>query len=98
MSLEIGMIVFLSLMVMVWRLPKKTLLWLFGHPAWLEVPFGIAAYALHYGTFQGMIGAAVAVCLCYGFIEICRVIVGYTVEGKYHPGFINWSNCYGSKT
>lgn len=91
MIIETGTIVFLSLIVIMWRLPRKTILWLLGHPAWLEIPFGIAAYLLHYGTFSGMMAAAVACILVFGFVELMKVIVGYTKNNKYHPGWVNWS-------
>lgn len=52
MMIETGGIVFLSLAVLMWRMPRKTMLWFFGHPAWLEIPFSAAVHLLHYGTFR----------------------------------------------
>ena len=91
MIIETGTIVFLSLIVMVWRMPRPAVLWLFGHPTWLEIPFGFAAYALHFGTFSGMMAAAVAAILCFGFVQIMRKLVGYTEKGIYTKGFFDWS-------
>ena len=88
MIVESGTIVFLSLIVLVWRLPRKTTLWLFGHPAWLEIPFAIIAYMLHWGTFSGMMAAAAAAVMCFGFVQGGRFIVGYTKDGKHHPGMV----------
>ena len=76
MIIETGTIVFLSLVVLFWRLPTKAKLWFFGHPAWLEIPFGTAAYALHYGTFSGMMAAATAACICFAFVQAGRYLVG----------------------
>lgn len=73
MIIETGSLVFLSLIVMVWRLPRKAMLWLFGHPLWLELPFSVAAYALHYGTFSGMMAAATAGCMCFCFVQAGRL-------------------------
>lgn len=86
MIIETGTIVFLSLIVLFWRLPKRTRLWLLGHPAWLEVPFGILAYVLHYGTFSGMMAAATAACMVFCFVQIMRKLVGYTRDNQFHPG------------
>jgi hypothetical protein len=86
MIVETGFIVFLSLIVLIWRLPRRTMLRLFGTPWLLEVPFGIAAYMLHYGTFSGMMAAAVAAILCFGFVQAGRNLVGYIKRGVYHPG------------
>ncbi len=82
MIVETGTIVFLSLIVIFWRLPKTSRLWLLGHPLWLEIPFGLAAYVLHYGTFSGMMAAATAVCICFAFTQIMRKLVGYIADGR----------------
>ena len=87
MFIETGTLVFLSLIVIVWRLPRRTILWLFGHPAWLELPFATLAYLLHYGTFSGMMAAAVAGMLCFAFVQIGRKAVGYTYNNQYTPGW-----------
>jgi hypothetical protein len=89
MFVETGTVVFLSLIVLFWRLPLKGRLWLLGHPAWLEVPFGFLAYALHYGTFSGMMSAAVAAILCFGFTQAGRKLIGYIDGKKYHAGIWN---------
>lgn len=86
MIIETGTIVFLSLIVLFWRLPKSTRLWLLGHPAWLETPLGLLAYALHYGTFSGMMAAATAVCCCYAYVQCMRWAIGYTDASGYKPG------------
>src|SRR5437868_6583886 len=88
MMIETGTIVFLSLIVLVWRLPRRMMLWLFGHAVWLELPFSLVAYTLHYGTFSGMMAAAVAACMIFGFVQIGRLSVGYIENGTYYPGFI----------
>jgi len=84
-----GFIVFLSLIVMIWRLPKKQVKWLLGHPLYLELPFGVAAYVLHWGTFSGMMAAAVAAICVFFFTQVARILVGYH-DGKYDVSGI-WS-------
>lgn len=88
MIIESGTIVFLSLIVLVWRLPRRTTLWLFGHPVWLELPFVIIAYALHYGTFSGMMAAAAAGIMCFGFVQIGKFFIGSIEHGAYKPGLV----------
>jgi hypothetical protein len=88
MIIETGTIVFLSLLVLAWRMPTKLMLWLFGKPAYLEIPFALLAYILHYGTFSGMMAAAAAGVLCFGFVQIGRTTVGYISDRVYYPGFI----------
>jgi hypothetical protein len=89
--IETGTIVFLSLMVLVWRLPRRAMLWLFGHPLWIEVPFSFCAYALHYGTFSGMMAAATVACMCFCFVQAGRALFGYIAKGTYRPGYITLS-------
>lgn len=84
-----GFLVFLSLMVMVIRLPNRQVLWLFGHPLWLELPFGILAYVLHWGTFSGMMAAAVAAVMCFVFVQCGRRAVGYIKNGVQHHGYFH---------
>lgn len=88
MIIETGAIVFLSLIALFYRMPRSLRLWLVGHPAWLEVPFGLAAYALHYGTFSGMMAAATAACICFAFTEMHKKLIGYVRDGQFHPGII----------
>lgn len=66
----------------------KKRLWLLGHPAWLEIPFVVLAYVLHYGTFSGMMAAAVAGILVFGFTELAKRIIGYTDKKGFHQGWI----------
>ncbi len=87
MIIETGTIVFFSLAMLIWRLPNRAILWLFGHPACLEIPFALLAYILHYGTFSGMMAAATAGCLCFCFVQLGRKAVGYTVKGVHTPGW-----------
>lgn len=88
MFIETGTLVFMSLAVVVWRLPRKTMLWLFGHPAYLELPFGLVAYWLHAGTFSGMMAAATAAIICFAFVQSGRYLVGYTDKTGYHSGVL----------
>lgn len=88
MIIETGSLVFISLIVMVWRLPRKAMLWLFGHPLWLELPFSVAAYALHYGTFSGMMAAATAGCMCFCFVQAGLLLVGHIAGGAYSPVYV----------
>lgn len=75
MIVETGTIVFLSLIVLYWRLPVKARVWFIKHPAWLEVPFGVFAYLLHYGTFSGMMAAATAACICFCFMQLMKFML-----------------------
>lgn len=81
-----GIIVFLSLIVMYFWFPWRTRLKMNGSPLCVEVPFGILAYALHFGTFSGMMAAATAVVLARAFMVLMRTLVGHIKRGRYVPG------------
>jgi len=48
----------------------------------------VFAYALHWGTFSGVMAAAVAGLMCSGFTAVGRFLVGYIDKGRYIPGLI----------
>jgi hypothetical protein len=89
MFLETGTVVFFSLIILFWRLPKGARLWLLGHPIWLELPLAVLAYALHYGTFSGMMAAATAACICFVFVQLGRHLVGYRRGGTFVRGVLS---------
>lgn len=88
MFIESGVIIFIGLMLMFIKLPRKTSLWLLGKPLPLDISVSVLAYILHWGTFTGVMAAAVAGLMCSGMTALGRKIVGYTIKGVYHPGII----------
>lgn len=88
MILETGMLVFFSLVIFLWQVPRGLRLWLMGHPFWFEVPFSILAYLLHWGTFSGMMAAATAACICHVFVLWHRHFLGYIRAGHFQKGVL----------
>jgi hypothetical protein len=86
MILESGMIVFLGLLLLAVKLPKKMLLRLLGVPLLFDLSVSAIAYALHWGTFSGVMAAAVAGLLTSGFTSGGRWLIGYIRAGVYHAG------------
>ena len=88
MIIESGIIIFLGMLLLGIKLPKKTSLKLLGHPLALDLGVSVLAYVLHFGTFSGIMAAAVAGLMCSGFTSVARYAFGY-IEGKrYHKGRI----------
>lgn len=87
MIIESGVIIFLGLMFIFIKLPRRTSLWLLGHDLVLDVVVSIVAFAMHYGTFSGIMAAAVAGLMCSGFTTAGRKLFGYIKDGKYFPGY-----------
>jgi len=46
----------------------------------------VVAYALHWGTFTGVMAAAVAGLMCSGFTIVARVLIGYSRGTTLVPG------------
>lgn len=90
MIIESGVIIFLGMLFLGLRLKVKTSLTLLGHPLALDFSVSALAFIMHYGTFSGVMAAAVAGLMCSGFTTLARYAVGYIRDGKYFPGKI-WS-------
>ena len=60
MIIESGVIIFFGMLLLGIKLPRKTSLWLLGYPLYLDLTVSVVAYVLHYGTFSGIMAAAVA--------------------------------------
>ena len=88
MIIESGVIIFLGMLLLGVKLPRKVSLKLLGRPLALDLGISVLAYALHYGTFSGIMAAAVAGLMCSGFTSCARYAFGYIEKGVYTPGRI----------
>lgn len=88
MTIESGMIIFIGLLLLFIKLPTKTALRLLNYPLLLDLTISAVAYTLHFGTFTGVMAAAVAGLMCSGFTMLGRAMFGYIASGIYHPGYI----------
>lgn len=83
-----GFIVIFGFLLLAVKLPIKTKLKLLGRPLTLDLTVSILAYTLHWGTFTGVMAAAVAGLLCSVMTSSCRWAFGYIEGGYYHRGKI----------
>lgn len=88
MTLESGAIIFIGLLLLFIKLPTKTALRLLNYPLLLDLAVSAAAYVLHWGTFTGVMAAAVAGLMCSGFTLLGRAVFGHIASGTYYPGYI----------
>lgn len=88
MIIESGVIIFLGMLLLGLKLKAKTSLTLLGYPLALDFSVSALAFVMHYGTFSGVMAAAVAGLMCSGFTSAARYAVGYIEAGKYFPGKI----------
>lgn len=88
MIIESGVIIFLGMLLLGVKLPRKVSLKLLGRPLALDLGVTVLAYAMHYGTFSGIMAAAVAGLMCSGFTSAARYAFGYIEKNQYAPGRI----------
>lgn len=88
MIIESGVIIFLGMLLLGIKLPKKVSLKLLGRPFALDLGVSVLAYIMHYGTFSGVMAAAVAGLMCSGFTSAARYAFGYIKDKQYHKGRI----------
>ena len=89
MIIESGVIVALGLVFTFFKLSWRRRLLMLGKPLWMDVGVFIALNMLHWGTFSGVMVAAVGSLVCSALISIGRKTVGYIDKGKYFPGHAN---------
>lgn len=88
MIIESGVIIFLGLLLLAAKLPIAVSLRLLGRPFALDLSVSGIAFIMHYGTFSGVMAAAVAGLMCSGFTSLARYAVGYIKGDVYYPGKI----------
>lgn len=86
MVIESGVIIFLGLLFLALKLETTTSLRLLGHPLKVDLAVSIAAFIMHYGTFTGVMAAAVAGLMTSSFTTLARYAFGYIRKGVYTPG------------
>ena len=88
MIIESGVIIFFGMLLLGIKLPRRVSLKLLGRPLALDLGVSVLAYIMHYGTFSGVMAAAVAGLMCSGFTSAARYAFGYIEKGSYVPGRI----------
>lgn len=86
MIIESGVIIFVGLLFLFFKLPRWILLHLLAWPLTLDLAISSIAYIIHWGTFSGVMAAAVAGLMCSGFTAVARWAIGYNDNGRIVPG------------
>jgi hypothetical protein len=89
MIIESGIIIFIGLLLLFVKLPRRTALKLLAYPLTLDLIVSAFAYAMHWGTFTGVMAAAVAGLMCSGLTSTARWLFGWIDRrGSFHRGVI----------
>ena len=88
MIVESGIIIFVGLLLLFIKLPRRAALRLLAYPLALDLVVSVLAYILHWGTFTGVMAAAAAGLMCSGFTAVARWLFGWLDGNTYRPGVI----------
>ena len=84
-----GSAVFLALLLILAKLPRRWLLRLLHHDIALDVGVTLLVMFLHWGSFDGVMAATVAGLMTSFATSAAKRLVGYIRDGQYVPGVIN---------
>ena len=88
MIIESGVIIFVGLLLLSLKLPAHVTLRALGKPFALDLTVSVLAFVMHWGTFSGVMAAAVAGLMTSGFTTVARYAIGYVDKNVYTPGRI----------
>lgn len=89
MVISSGIIIFLGFLFLAVKLPPSVSLRLLAYPLSIDLAASVLAYVLHYGSFTGMMAAAVAGLMTSAMTTIGRHVFGYIDSKGYHPGYLD---------
>ncbi len=84
-----GLTVFLGVVLILAKLPRRMLLRALGKPLLLDLTVSALTLMIHWGTFSGVMAATVAGLLTSLATSGLRYLVGYVQGNRYYPGVIN---------
>ena len=87
--IEMGIVVGLGLLVMFWKMGWRKRMWMLSNPLFMDIIIFVALTAIHWGTFSGLMVAAVGALFCSVTLSIGRFVFGYVEKGEYHPGIVD---------
>lgn len=89
--LEMGIIVALGLIFTFFKLSWRSRLAMLSKPLAMDLAVFVGLNILHWGTFSGLMVAAVGALFCSGSISLGRRLFGFIEQGRYVRGFFDVS-------
>lgn len=86
-----GFAIFLGLLFLLIKLPRRTALRLLHRDVLLDVSVTVLVLVIHFGTFSGLMAATVAGLLTSVGTTLAKRVFGYIAGGQYFPGVIRLS-------
>lgn len=83
-----GLAIFLGMVFIFIKLPRKLMLRLLGHDMLLDVAVTVLVLYVHWGSFEGVIAATFAGLMTSVGTSTAKRVFGYMHGTQYHAGFI----------
>jgi hypothetical protein len=87
--IEMGIVVGIGIIVMLARLSWRSKMMLLSNPLVVDVAVCVLLSVMHWGTFSGLMVAAVGALFCSITLSAARWMFGYVASGAYKPGIFN---------
>lgn len=84
-----GIFVFLSVLLIFFKLSREWQLRLLGRPLVLDLSVAAVTLLVHWGTFTGVMAATIAGLLTSLATTLARRVFGYKKAGSYHAGWLS---------
>jgi NhaP-type Na+/H+ or K+/H+ antiporter len=87
--LATGFMIFLSVVLILAKLPRRLMLKALHHDVALDLAVSILVLVIHWGTFSGVMAATVAGLMTSLMTSGAKRLFGYIDGNRYLPGFLN---------
>ena len=87
--IEMGLVVGIGLIMMFAKLGWRNRMRLLSNPLAVDIVIFITLNVLHWGTFSGLMVAAVGALFCSLTLSLGRWVFGYVEDRRYVPGVVN---------
>lgn len=84
-----GLMVFLGVLLILAKLPRRMLLRALSRPLLIDLTVSAITLVIHWGTFSGVMAATVAGLLTSLATSAARRLIGFHDGTRYQPGVIN---------
>lgn len=84
--LEMGILVGIGLIVMFAKMSWRNRMRLLSNPLAADISIFVLLTLLHWGTFSGLMVAAIGSLFCSLTLSLGRWLFGHVTNGKYIPG------------
>ncbi len=87
--LEMGIVVGIGIIVMLVKLSWRNKMMVLSNPLAMDIFVFVLLTALHWGTFSGLMVAAIGALFCSITLSVGRWLFGHVESSIYQPGIFN---------